>query len=237
MEYVASDQYNPFGLDPPCSRYVAGFGDTSAHFHVIGDNPRVHGGLDSEIPFTDKPWSERFFSTLERSGLVREFDLETPRVDCSGTFFSYLCLCASPLEPQENTAIRPEDGQPKRKSGPVSDGWRPTEQEYAETEPYFDAELRAITAHVLLPVGKRATEHVLETFTTFETGEADHCERHAEELRGSGWLVVPVKEPSAWTETDEEKLVESLTELLDSDYRQTSDLGRFIPDDRPYFVR
>lgn len=212
MEYIAETQHNPFDVTPPCDQYVPGFGDPNAHFHVIGDHPGVHGGLSTGVPFTDRAWSETFFDALQRGGLVQSFDPSSDVIDSRGTFFSYLCLCET-------------DG-------------RPTAEEYAAMEPYFDAELRAITAHVLLPVGECATTHVLKSYTARAVdGDLDLEHFHADDIHGSGWLVVPIKEPAEWDEEDGDRLAETLADLLDSDYRQISDLGRFQPDSDPYFVR
>lgn len=242
MEYVARSHRNPFALSPPCDQFVPGYGNTRADFHVIGDHPGVHGGETTGIPFTDRPWSERFFDALVRGGLVRETRLagdsdtnadfvegsipdgnstesakngapsEVP-LTTDWTFFSYLHMCV-----------------------PARDG--PDADSYATLEPFFDAELRAITAHVLLPVGERATSHVLRSYTARRSdGLPDMEGLHARELHGSGWLVIPIEDPSQWSDTDEERLVETLRALVDSDYRQVSDLGRFVTDGDSYFVR
>ncbi|WP_369685602.1 uracil-DNA glycosylase family protein [Salinibaculum rarum] len=212
MEFVADSDRNPFGMDPPCERSVPGYGDTSAHFHVIGDNPARHGGLDTGIPFTDRPWSAAFFDALARGGLVEGVDLEAGRLDLDRTFLSYLHMCD------------PGEGEP-------------TESDYATLEPFFDAALRAVTAHVLLPVGDRAIEHILATCTSKSATAVDADAVHATEVHGSGWLVIPVKEPATWTDADAEALAQMLTDLLASDYRQTADLGRFLPDEESHLVR
>jgi uracil-DNA glycosylase len=211
VQFVAAERRNPFGMSPPCGRYVPGYGDTDADFHVIGDHPGIHGGTGMGVPFTGEPWSERFFRALERADLVRDVDVEAREVALGRTFFSYLHMCV------------PEDA--------------PTADEYAAMEPFFDAEVRAITAHVLLPVGARATAHVLEHYTARPSADPDMDAFHATELRGSGWLVMPIKEPAEWTDGDAENLVEALVELQSTDYRRVSDLGRFFPDDDPYLVR
>lgn len=91
-----------------------------------------------------------------------------------------------------------------------------------DLERYIDAELRAINAHILLPVGDEALSYVLSEFTT-QAGriEPDSARLHASEIRGRGFLVVPVKEPASWATGDETALVDRLTGLLESDYRQT----------------
>lgn len=213
MEYVADTLRNPFGMDPPCDRFVPGYGDTRAHFHVIGDHPGVHGGLETGIPFTDRSWSAGFFDALARGGLVGEVDLAVGDLDPRLTFLSYLHMC----DP---------------------DGRTPDDADYAALEPFFDAELRAVTAHVLLPVGERATRHVFGEYTSRRRDREVDLERlHATEVRGAGWLVVPVKEPAEWSGGDADDLAEALRAVLERDYRQLSDLGRFLPDDEPYFVR
>jgi len=209
VQFVARQRRNPFGMSPPCERFVPGCGDTGADFHVVGDHPGVHGGVESGIPFTGKPWSETFFETLERADLVR--DVDGSDAPLGRTFFSYLCMC-------------------------VTDG-TPTADDYAAMEPFFDAELRAITAHVLFPVGERATAHVLGNYTARASTDLDMDALHGRELRGSGWLVMPIKEPAEWGNDDASALADALVELQSTDYRRVSDLGRFFPDDDPYLVR
>lgn len=213
MDYIAHAETNPFGLEPHGERFVPGYGDTRADFHVVGDNPRVHGGLTTGIPFTDCEWSSRFFQTLERVGLVQSVDLAAGTVGSRRTFFSYLHMT-----------------DPGTKE--------PTATSYAEMEPYFDAELRAITAHVLVPVGSQATAHILRTCTATVPGDPpDMDSLHATEIQGSGWLVVPCKDPGTWSDDDVEQFADVLTSVQNRDYRQVSDLGRFIAGNEPYLVR
>ncbi len=131
-----------------------------------------------------------------------------PRV--ADTFFSYLNMC-------------------------VGDE---SEDRYGDLERFFDAELRAIAAHVLLPVGARPTKHVLDTYTArgWKT-ELDMERLHATELQGSGWLVIPILEPAEWEQRHAPALVDALTTLKASDFRREADLGRFIPGGDPYHVR
>jgi len=60
---------------------------------------------------------------------------------------------------------------------------------------------------------------------------------HAEELLGSGWLVLPIKDPVEWTDGDGDRLAAALRELRSTDFRRESDLGRFIAGSDPYLVR
>lgn len=213
MRTVTDRTSNPFGQSPPCEAFVPGYGDANADFHVIGDHPTVHGGVDTGIPFTGMPWSTRFFDALAAAGLVETVDLPAGTLVLDRTYLSYLHQCVSETVP-------------------------PSEVAYAELEPFFDAELRAITADVLLPVGERATEHVLATFTARDPGLASDLDAiHGTELVGSGWLVVPVKEPAEWDVGDADRLVDGLQALQRTDYHREAELGRFLVGGEPYHVR
>lgn len=213
MDYVSDHANNPFGMAPPCEEFVPGYGEATADFHVIGDHPGVHGGRESGIPFTDRPWSARFFDALADGGLVERYDSETDEVVVRGSFLSYLHPCV----PADET---------------------PDEVSYDEMEPYFDAELRAITPDVLLPVGVRATAHALAEYTARDPALAEGMDRiHGTEVVGSGWLVVPVKEPARWVEGDARRLVTGLVDLRRTHYHRVADLGRFVAGNDPYYVR
>ena len=207
MKNVTHRRSNPFGHQPDCPNFVPGYGDANAHFHVIGDYPGVHGGIDSGIPFTETPGSERLQSALVEAGLLESAG--TPP-DVAKTYFSYLCMC-------------------------VTEGV-PTQRDYADLERFFDSELRAITAHVLLPVGERATRYVLSNYSA-RNGDVDMDALHATERQGAGWLIYPIKDPGAWTDEDERELIDALNLLQQRDYRQEVDLGRFLPGEDPYRVR
>jgi len=145
---------------------------------------------------------------LHDAGLLRTTG-DDPEVD--NTYLSYLHTCVPTGEP--------------------------TDDDYADMEPFFDAELRAIAAHVLLPVGERAIEHVVETCTAHDTSTLDIERQHATELLGSGWLVMPIREPTAWSSDDASSLVDAIDRLRATDYRRESDLGRFVAGNDPYLVR
>ncbi len=219
MENVTDRTSNPFGMRPdcasPCSEgieAVFGYGDANADFHVIGDHPGVHGGAETGIPFTDCPAGEAVQRALFETGFASEPYSETPELD--DCFLSYLHLCCPP------------------------DGRDPSPSCYADMERLFDAELRAIAAHVLLPVGARATEYVVENYTAQVERIAIEMETlHATEIRGSGFLVVPIREPTDWVEGDGQRLIDSLSAIRGSDYRRTADLSRFLGTNELYFVR
>jgi uracil-DNA glycosylase family 4 len=218
---------NPFGMRPSCqcdvphdgNCAVFGYGDANADFHLIGDHPGAHGGIDSNVPFSGGAVGETLQPVLNEVGLLGDVYSDEPTI--ANLFMSYLHMSRLP------------------------DGRQPTPKEYDDMERFFDAELRAIAAHVLLPVGEKATEHVFWEFTAqadkhgMGTGGdgPDMAALHAEEIKGRGFLVVPVRDPRNWGPKDGDRLRERLDGILSSDYQQTVDLGRFMPDDDPYEVR
>ena len=211
MKNVTERTSNPFGMRPPCERFVAGYGDANADFHVIGDRPGIHGGAETGVPFTNAA-GRRLLRVLAAVDLLAAPDTDRPKAP--NLFLSYLHTC-------------------------VADG-EPTPESYADYERFFDAELRAISAHVLLPIGERTTRHVIRTYTARPTPEEfDMNALHATELRGSGWLVMPIREPADWSDEggEADRLRTALGTLLDSDYRRETDLGRFMPGGDPYLVR
>lgn len=219
VENVTDRTRNPFGMTPPCEApcssdhdAVYGYGDANADFHVVGDRPGTHGGRSTGVPFTGTDGARRLQSVLHEVGLLADSYADEPTVE--NLFWSYLHVCCSP------------------------DGETPDRESYVRLERFFDAEFRAINAHVLLPVGERATDHVLREYTAqAQKLDLDMLALHADEVRGRGYLVVPVRDPAAWTGTERERLVSRLNDVLGSDYRQMSDLGRFLPGDEPYRVR
>lgn len=184
VQNVTDRTSNPFGLRPPFDRSgpdertaVFGYGDANADFHVIGDHPGVHGGKRTGVPFTE----------IENGNAIQDV-LRDPDIDfASGPrdqpvlencYLSYVHMCSLP------------------------DGHQPTASDYAELERYFDAELRAINAHILLPVGEQATDHVLREYTTQRRRiDLNMVDLHATEIRGRGFMVVPIRNPTEWAET------------------------------------
>ncbi|AGN00727.1 hypothetical protein L593_03880 [Salinarchaeum sp. Harcht-Bsk1] len=238
MQNVTDRTSNPFGMSPPCEHRcsadveaVFGYGDANADVHVVGDHPGVHGGAETGVPFSGTDTGLAVHEVLEAVDLLSDPGNE-PRPE--GTYLSYLHMCC------------PATGE------------TPSPADYADLEPFFDAELRAIAAHVLVPVGERATAHVLKHFTAepyadvaldgtaeragfddVAAGEAhlDMDALHAREVKGSGWLVLPLQDPSEWDEEGREAAIDGLETLLSRDYRQTTDLGRFLATDESYLVR
>lgn len=221
MENVTDQVSNPFGMRPPCPhaceggdgrRAVFGYGDANADFHVIGDHSAIHGGAATGVPFTDHPAGERVLDVLDATGFLVGRDGANLELDDCFCSYRY-CCCVPP-------------------------GQTPTPAQYRDFERFFDAELRAISADVLLPVGEGPTRQVVETYTAqaHRLGET-MANLHATELRGRGFLVLPMRDPRSWTNSDFEAIVDAIERLLAIDYHQLVDLGRFIADADPYFVR
>jgi len=208
--YTVTDRIsNPFGFRPDCDRFVPGYGDVNAAFHVIGHHPGVHGGLQTRVPFSNVA-GQRLLRVLARAGLIDSPTLP-PRVD--GTYLSYLHLCD------------PEDEAP-------------TERSHLACEPFLDAEVRAIAAHVLLPVGQPPTAYVLRNYSAQASELSARMDRlHAREIVGSGFLIMPVDDPAGWSPAAARMLEEALLQLQETDYRREADLGRFIAEGGTYFVR
>ncbi|WP_148290917.1 uracil-DNA glycosylase family protein [Halorhabdus tiamatea] len=208
MTYVSDAEFNPFGFDPDGERFVPGFGDVEADFQVIGDHPGIHGGVTTSVPFTETDGANRLQDALLRGGLLRKTGAP-PTVD--STYLSYLHPCV------------PESS--------------PGDDDYRRQGTFIEAEVRAIAAHVLLPVGERATRWVLENMTTEPTDDIDMAALHATEIVGSGWLVMPIADPETWGEDDRRELSDALIELQEQDYRREADLGRLAGGGGPYYVR
>ncbi|GAB3037474.1 uracil-DNA glycosylase family protein [Natronobiforma cellulositropha] len=190
--------------DPDAHPAVFGYGDANADFHVIGDHPGIHGGETTGVPFTETE-AGRAIAALLRTLEFASGPAERPTLE--NCFLNYIHMCT------------------------LEGGRTPTAAEYDELERYFDAELRAINAHILLPVGERATDHVLREYTTqrhrYGPG-LDVAALHGVDIRGRGFLVVPVREPTEWEAGDEDTIVAALEAILRSDYRQTKGVATLI---------
>lgn len=221
MENVTEEVSNPFGMRPPCPhrcvadnerRAVFGYGDANADFHVIGNHSGVHGGTASGVPFTGEPAGERVLDVLEATGFLVARDAAELTYENCFTSYRYLC-CVPPGTAPDRKLIR-------------------------DFERFFDAELRAVAADVLLPVGEAATRHVIESYTAQEHRLGTEMGAlHGTEVRGRGFTVMPMQDPEDWTEDDFDTIVNAIDGLLATDYHQRVDLGRFIADADPYYVR
>lgn len=116
----------------------------------------------------------------------------------------------------------------------------PPEQESrkaSQLQAVFDAELRAITAHVLVPVGSVTIETVLNRFSQVNPNTGSVESLHATELATGSWVILPLKEPAKWDTADNQAARDAFVALRSRDYRREADLGRHITGPESYFVR
>lgn len=206
VENVTSAVRNPFGIRYPGAA-VPGYGNANADVHVVGDHPGRHGGAGTGVPFTDSVAGARLQRVLHAVGLLGAPYADAPEATC-------FCSYAHPP-----VWVRGADE-------PAVD---PDEDSYADAERYLDAELRAVNAHVLVLVGDRALDYGLREHTALAGRlPTDAAALHAEEVTGRGFLLVPVREPSAWGPGDEAALRERLATILARDYRQTKGVATTV---------
>ena len=181
---------------------VYGYGDPNGDFHVIGDHPGIHGGRTTGIPFTETESGERVQQLLRETGFVTGPESE-PTLE--NGFLSYVHLCTPPA------------------------GELPDPVAYDRLERFFDAELRAVNAHILLPVGSVATDRVLSEYTTQRSKVTLDMDRlHATEIRGRGFLVVPIADPAEWSDDQADRANATITSILGRDYRQTKGVATLV---------
>ncbi|MFB6206566.1 MAG: uracil-DNA glycosylase family protein [Haloglomus sp.] len=215
MENVTTEVSNPFGI-----RYrglaVPGYGDANADVHVVGDHPGRHGGAATGVPFTGSVAGVRLQRVLYAVGLLADRYADHP--DATNCFLSYA-----------HPPVRGSDTEESSADADASPAFAPDEADYVDAERYLDAELRAINAHILVLVGDRALAYGLREHTALaDRLPVDAAALHAQEVTGRGFLLVPVKEPTAWTPADEHALRNRLQTILSRDYRQTKGVATTI---------
>jgi uracil-DNA glycosylase family 4 len=195
---------NPFGMDEECrncpalcetrSRVVHGYGDAGADFLFVCERPSERAD-ETGVPFATDSSDGGLFRVLERLGLCdRTSPDEQPLLD--DVYLTGLTRCREPTRP-------------------------PTDAEIDRCEPYLDAEIRSINPDILVPVGERALETLVDSYTTDGASQYDLATVHGTSIRGRGFELVPMIEPAAQTEDETQAWVEAFAALMASDYRQT----------------
>lgn len=186
--YITDRDSNPFGMRYPCNSVVPGYGDVNADLHVIGAHPGEHGGHQSGVPFTDSAAGKAMQHVLHDAGLLEHEYSSEPSLD--NMFWSYLdpCVC------EKTTGNTDHD-----------------------MEPFFDAELRAVGAHVLFPVGAEATRHILTQYSAQAELLEQEDDVYGRELHGNGFLIVPLPDP--W-DNGQDELASFIKQVVERDYRQ-----------------
>ncbi|MFC6718472.1 uracil-DNA glycosylase family protein [Natrialbaceae archaeon GCM10025810] len=212
---------NPFGMDEECpncpalretrTQVVHGYGDVAADFLFVGERPSAaadrvgvpfaRGGVGDVDDDADRPDGAAgddgtdLRRILERLGLC---DATSPpeRPVLENAYCTYLTRCRHPERP-------------------------PTDEEVATCEPFLNAEIRMINPEILVPVGERALAELAGEYTTRSVDDLDLEASHGERVRGRGFELVPMLEPSAQTDEQTQRWLEAFVDLMASDYRQT----------------
>jgi uracil-DNA glycosylase family 4 len=201
MDARQDELSNPFGMDEDCrncpalcdtrQQVVHGYGDVGADFLFVGEAPH-EAAERTGIPLADE--DRDLLWVLERLGLCDDPEAETPTVD--NGFLTNLTRCRHPERD-------------------------PTDDEVTNCEPFLSAEIRMINPEILVPVGQRALVELATEYTTTPAEEFEVSEDNGEEIRGRGFELIPMVDPRRSGPEAVETFVESFSETLGRDYRQT----------------
>ena len=195
---------NPFGMDTACEncpglcttreQVVHGYGDVGAEFLVVGERPTATAD-DHGVPFIG-PGGERIQSIFAELGFVRSSP-DATEPDVQNVFFTNLTRCRHPER-------------------------EPTDEEVTTCEPFLNAEIRMINPQILVPVGERVLRELAVEYTTRRPDSFDIEAEHATTIRGRGFELVPMGEPTSMTDDDAAAFCTHMREnVLSRDYRQT----------------
>jgi uracil-DNA glycosylase family 4 len=202
MDATQDSLWNPLGLDetcPNCSalaerreRVVHGYGDVGADVLVVGESPTA-GAEATGVPFSGDEPGHGVGALLADLGLSHS-PPTADHPDIENAYLTYLTRCRHPDRP-------------------------PTDGEIATCDPFLNAEVRMINPEVLVPVGERALGVLVAEHTTLRE-PPDMDDAHATEIRGRGFLLVPMCDPADQTDADTRAVRDTLRTLLAGDYRQ-----------------
>lgn len=204
MDAHQPDPENPFGMDEDCTncpalcesrkQVVHGYGDVGADFVFVGETPGS-GADRTGIPFTEDDVGRRVQGILQELGL-NAADSVDEEPDLQNVLLTSLTRCHHPER-------------------------APTDDEVANCEPYLNAELRMINPEIIVPMGERVLKELAMEYTTTSPEEFDIEDVHATTIRGRGFELVPIRDPGLLTDDETAAFVETMTELMAGDYRQT----------------
>lgn len=203
MDANQRSRRNPFGMDEQCTNcpelcetreeIAHGYGDVAAEFVFVGERP-TEGADETGIPFFGDERGEALQDVLRALGFATHEPGEKPEIE--NAYLTLLTRCRHPERP-------------------------PTDEEIENCEPYLSSEIRMINPEIIVPVGERALYEIAEEYTTSPAEEFDAETHHGEEIRGRGFEIVPMIDPAEASEEEQEAFLESFSELLGRDYRQT----------------
>ncbi|WP_144796702.1 uracil-DNA glycosylase [Halorubrum depositum] len=205
MDANQQELRNPFGMDTACEncpelcdareRVVHGYGDVGAEFLVVGTGPTAAAEANG-VPFTGSGSGERVQSIFADLGFVRSAP-DAAEPDVQNVFFTSLTRCRHPER-------------------------EPTDREVDTCEPFLNAEIRMINPQIIVPVGDRPLRELAVEYTTRRPDSFDVDAEHATTIRGRGFELVPMKEPTEMTDAEADAFREHMREsVLNRDYRQT----------------
>lgn len=181
-------------LCAPRTQVVHGYGDVAADFLFVGERPSAEAD-EIGIPFVTADGRDGLYRILERLGLSKaDSDPTSPEV--VNVYLTSLTRCRDPER-------------------------RPTDEEIDTCEPYLNAEIRMVNPEIIIPVGERALEAIATEYTTRPASEFEIETAHATTIRGRGFELVPMLEPSVQTDEQSQAWLEHFVDLMASDYRQT----------------
>jgi uracil-DNA glycosylase family 4 len=172
-----------------------GYGDVGGEFLVVGTRPS--GAAEANgIPFTGSGAGELVQSIFADLGFVRSAP-DATEPDVQNVFFTNLTRCRHPER-------------------------EPSDREVETCEPFLNAEIRMINPQIIVPVGDRPLRELALEYTTRRPDSFDVGAEHATTIRGRGFELVPMKEPSGMTDAEADAFREHMREnVLSRDYRQT----------------
>ncbi|MDB2274749.1 uracil-DNA glycosylase family protein [Halorubrum ezzemoulense] len=205
MDANQTDFENPFAMDADCEncaelcgardRVVHGYGDVGAEFLVVGTGP-TEAAERNGVPFTGASGGERVQSIFADLGFVRSAP-DAAEPDVQNLFFTNLTRCRHPDR-------------------------EPTDREVDTCEPFLNAEIRMINPQIIVPVGDRPLRELAVEYTTRRPDSFDVDAEHATTIRGRGFELVPMKEPSEMSDAEADAFCDHMREnVLSRDYRQT----------------
>jgi uracil-DNA glycosylase len=203
MDANQGSRRNPFGMDEACTNcpelcetreeIAHGYGDVGAEFVFVGERPS-EGSDESGVPFFGDEHGEALQDVLRALGFADQEPGEEP--DLENAYLTLLTRCRHPERP-------------------------PTDREIENCEAYLSSEIRMINPEIIVPVGERALREITAEYTRDDPDEFDVETHNGEEIRGRGFEIVPMIDPTGATDEQREAFLESFSELLGRDYRQT----------------
>ncbi|MFD1569138.1 uracil-DNA glycosylase [Halorubrum laminariae] len=196
---------NPFGMDEACENcpdlcgsrehVVHGYGDVGAEFLVVGTRPTAAAEANG-VPFTGADGGEVVQSIFADLGFVRS-PSDATEPDVQNVFFTSLTRCRHPDR-------------------------EPNDREVDTCEPFLNAEIRMINPQIIVPVGERPLRELAVEYTTRRPDSFDIEAEHATTIRGRGFELVPMKEPTEMSDDEADAFTTHLRQnVLSRDYRQT----------------